>query len=69
MKEEYDALLDLLKRAASKLQDYCAEADGERNDPLAMEIELELKAETPLRDADGASYASEAELKGEPEDG
>jgi hypothetical protein len=28
----------LLQRAADSLQNYCAEADGDINDPLAMEI-------------------------------
>lgn len=33
--EPYD---DLLRRAADSLQDYCAEARGDMNDSLAMEI-------------------------------
>lgn len=34
----FDEREALLRRAAEKLQDYIGETDGERNDPLAMEI-------------------------------
>lgn len=39
----YKELAGLLLRAADKLQDYCAEANGDANDPLAVEIYDTLK--------------------------
>jgi hypothetical protein len=41
-KDKHKARL-LLKRAAEKLQSYLDEIDGERNDPLASEIEKFLE--------------------------
>lgn len=42
--------LDLLRRAAGKLQDYCTDANGDLNDSLADEIEGFLKEQEALND-------------------
>lgn len=42
--EQLARLLGLMERAADRLQDYAAYADGSFNDPLAMDIRRELAA-------------------------
>jgi len=39
--------LNLLKRAADALQEYCAEVNNDMNDSLAMEIYKYLKEDFP----------------------